>query len=126
MLAVTPYPMTETDLHCIHEGLSRDWEWSLRDVCACVFVMQSSRLRSLFRFGGPGKVHSIPPYALKRPFFERPPPWWAKLTWGFIAADIFVTCALHSHLLSRHLSYASGTLLSFPYVLRSMTFKGRR
>ena len=25
------------------------------------------------------------------PFYEARPPWWAKFTWGFIAADLFMT-----------------------------------
>jgi hypothetical protein len=25
------------------------------------------------------------------PFYEARPPWWAKFTWGFIAADLLVT-----------------------------------
>lgn len=25
------------------------------------------------------------------PFYEARPPWWARFTWGFIAADLLVT-----------------------------------
>lgn len=36
------------------------------------------------RYGYMQKVQGVP-------FYEARPPWWAKFTWGFIAADLLVT-----------------------------------
>jgi hypothetical protein len=37
------------------------------------------------------------------PFYEARQPWWAKFTWGFIAADLLVTCVRLSLLILRFL-----------------------
>ena len=41
------------------------------------------------------------------PFYEARQPWWAKFTWGFIAADLLMTCVpppliLRSLIKARH------------------------
>ena len=48
-------------------------------------------LRTLLRRKGPGNYGHIQKLE-GVPFYEARPPWWAKFTWGFIAADLVVTC----------------------------------
>ncbi|KAI9441486.1 hypothetical protein H4582DRAFT_2073664 [Lactarius indigo] len=53
----------------------------------------AQRLRSLLRrksSGSYGHMQSIEGV----PFYEARPPWWAKFTWGFIAADLIVTSTM--------------------------------
>jgi hypothetical protein len=48
-------------------------------------------LRTLLRRKGSGSYGHIQKLE-GVPFYEARPPWWAKFTWGFIAADLVVTC----------------------------------
>ena len=48
-------------------------------------------LRTFLRRKGPGNYGHIQKLE-GVPFYEARPPWWAKFTWGFIAADLVVTC----------------------------------
>ncbi|KAH9042747.1 hypothetical protein EDB85DRAFT_2139287 [Lactarius pseudohatsudake] len=53
----------------------------------------TQRLQSLLRrksSGSYGHMQSIEGV----PFYEARPPWWAKFTWGFIAADLIVTSTM--------------------------------
>ncbi|KAF8271093.1 hypothetical protein EI94DRAFT_634833 [Lactarius quietus] len=52
----------------------------------------TQRLRTLLRRKGSGSYGHIQKFE-GVPFYEARPPWWAKFTWGFIAADLIVTCA---------------------------------
>ncbi len=53
----------------------------------------TQRLRSLLRRKSSGSYGHIQNFQ-GVPFYEARPPWWAKFTWGFIAADLVVTCVL--------------------------------
>lgn len=53
----------------------------------------TQRLRTLLRrknSGSYGHIQSVEGV----PFYEARPPWWAKFTWGFIAADLVVTSTM--------------------------------
>jgi hypothetical protein len=47
-------------------------------------------LRNLFRRKSTGQYGHIQDLQ-GVPFYEARQPWWARFTWGFIAADLFVT-----------------------------------
>src|SRR6266566_4785899 len=60
-------------------------------VCQCA-SMSTLRygLRNLFQRKSIGRYGHIQDLQ-GVPFYEARQPWWAKFTWGFIAADLFVT-----------------------------------
>jgi hypothetical protein len=47
-------------------------------------------LRNLFQRKGTGRYGHIQEFQ-GAPFYEASQPWWARFTWGFIAADLLVT-----------------------------------
>ncbi|KAI9465141.1 hypothetical protein BJY52DRAFT_666322 [Lactarius psammicola] len=53
----------------------------------------AQRLRSLLRRKSSGSYGYIQNFK-GVPFYEARPPWWAKFTWGFIAADLIVTSTM--------------------------------
>ncbi|KAH9067775.1 hypothetical protein EDB87DRAFT_1678158 [Lactarius vividus] len=53
----------------------------------------TQRLRSLLRRKSSGSYGYIQNFE-GVPFYEARPPWWAKFTWGFIAADLIVTSTM--------------------------------
>jgi len=53
----------------------------------------TQRLRTLLRRKGSGSYGHIQKFE-GVPFYEARPPWWAKFTWGFIAADLIVTSTM--------------------------------
>ncbi|KAI0262257.1 hypothetical protein BC834DRAFT_972249 [Gloeopeniophorella convolvens] len=53
----------------------------------------AQRLRGLFQRGGIGRYGHVP-NVQGPPFYEARAPWWARFTWGFIAADLLVTSTM--------------------------------
>ncbi|KAH9072820.1 hypothetical protein EDB83DRAFT_2672980 [Lactarius deliciosus] len=53
----------------------------------------TQRLRSLLRRKSSGSYGHMQNFE-GVPFYEARPPWWAKFTWGFIAADLIVTSTM--------------------------------
>ncbi|KAH8996783.1 hypothetical protein EDB92DRAFT_1526575 [Lactarius akahatsu] len=53
----------------------------------------TQRLRSLLRRKSSGSYGYMQSFE-GIPFYEARPPWWAKFTWGFIAADLIVTSTM--------------------------------
>ncbi|KAH9047288.1 hypothetical protein EDB84DRAFT_503275 [Lactarius hengduanensis] len=53
----------------------------------------TQRLRSLLRRKSSGSYGHMQSFE-GVPFYEARPPWWAKFTWGFIAADLIVTSTM--------------------------------
>lgn len=48
------------------------------------FLRNLLQRKSIRQYGHIQEVQGVP-------FYEARPPWWAKLTWGIIAADLFMT-----------------------------------